>query len=141
MLTQSLSPEEKLFFGELICLARLTDGNPHLVTPELEDFLFAAVAAPKAERALLLPEIQAWKRRLSPNCAACAHPCGRFDAYDFDSPIPEPPEKAALLRAIPAAAHRDVPPSKEAFRNALAAIGIEEVNPAALTALLETFRE
>lgn len=136
----SVPSQARAVYGELLSLARLTDGNPHLITPALCRFVVSVLESPVPER---LSEIQAEKARLSPNCTRCAHPCGRFDPYDFDSPISEPEEilsaKQALLTALPAAAKKSPRPSDEDFLTALTAISIDGVSPKALAEIAEKF--
>lgn len=78
--------------GALIGLARATEGNESLVTPDtdalVERALFATLTNVNfSEGALLslIGEVAAEKRRLVFQCDDCASACGRNDDYDLDA--------------------------------------------------------
>ena len=79
------TPYYKLM-GVLVGIARATDGNEHLITPELTAFVAAAMALDEdAEE----QELNSWiqraleaKRNLVPNCFLCDNPCGRTSDLD-----------------------------------------------------------
>lgn len=88
--------------GELIGLARATDGNEHLRSD----------AATKLIRRVLLSsdnhiteavftqlhwEILAQKRSMVPDCFHCASPCGRTSAFDLDA-IQDLPEDQQIFK-------------------------------------------
>lgn len=72
--------------GVLVGIARATDGNEHLITPELTAFVAdAMVLGAYAEE----EELNSWlqsalevKRNLVPNCFLCDNPCGRTGDLD-----------------------------------------------------------
>lgn len=77
--------------GEIIGLARATDGNEHLIndsaTTLIIDSLCAIQPGSKADSAtleLLLGRAEAEKRKMVPNCFLCASPCGRTSAYSLE---------------------------------------------------------
>ena len=72
---------EPRVLGELIGLARATEGNEHLLTPQTYELVaFCFVSSDTAD--VLLQRIDTEKRRLVPMCFECAAPCGRNNAYD-----------------------------------------------------------
>ena len=76
--------------GELIGLARATEGNDHMLTPStaavtLEGLLATQPGAALSSGELLavLERVDEEKRKLVPECRNCLAPCGRTDAYDM----------------------------------------------------------
>lgn len=67
--------------GELIGLARATEGNEHLLTPQTYK-LVADCLVSSEDPDILLSRIDEEKRRLVPMCYECAAPCGRNNVYD-----------------------------------------------------------
>lgn len=67
--------------GELIGLARATEGNEHLLTPQTYK-LVADCLVSSEDPDILLSRIDEEKRRLVPMCYECASPCGRNNVYD-----------------------------------------------------------
>lgn len=98
--------------GALIGLARATEGNEHLVTPETKHILLeglkATVPGVSADFEALLTEIGSEKRRLIPNCYTCAAPCGKNNDFSLEEIRWEPQQirelKALLLSAAQAVA-------------------------------------
>lgn len=84
--------------GELIGLARCTENNEHLISASTTSLVLEALAC--ADGAIL-PRIEAEKRRMVPDCFACASPCGRNSAYDISSiPEAEKAEKQRIMAAL-----------------------------------------
>lgn len=109
--------------GELIGLARCTENNEHLISASTTSLVLEALAC--ADGALL-PRIEAEKRRMVPDCFACASPCGRNNAYDV-SRIPEM-EKAEKQRIMAALSALCRPLSREGERtlyHLLILLGVE----------------
>lgn len=76
--------------GALIGLARVTDGNDHLINPSATAILVEGLVAtqPNANfdsNALnsLLHRVMEEKRKMIPDCFACAYPCGKNNDYDM----------------------------------------------------------
>ena len=76
--------------GSLIGLARATDGNEHLINPGasmvIMESLFATLTNVNFDNAALetlLARVEAEKRKMVPDCFACASPCGRNNDYDM----------------------------------------------------------
>lgn len=72
--------------GELIGLARATDGNEHLISARSTAVIRECLAAsPDTEDALngYLSRVEAVKREMVPDCFLCANPCGRTAAFDL----------------------------------------------------------
>ena len=72
--------------GAVIGLARASEGNEADLTDETNTALLAGLAAaPDSDGELLsacIQRIHAEKKRIIPNCYACAMPCGRTSDYD-----------------------------------------------------------
>ena len=107
------SPQKQRLLGELIGLARATEGNDHLLRSEtcrLVCDTLAALPAEDADCEALLQRIDEEKRRLVPMCYQCVGGCGRNDAYDvgllrLDAPNLRRAKYDLLDRLIAAAAH------------------------------------
>ena len=76
--------------GALIGLARATDGNEHLITASstevVVDGLFATLTNVNFDDAALnrlLERVEEEKRKMVPDCFACASPCGKNSAFDM----------------------------------------------------------
>lgn len=82
--------------GELIGLARATEGNEHLLTPKTYKLVAGCLTSSEAPD-ILLSRIDAEKRRLVPLCYECASCCGRTNAYDV-SRLALLPEEERLLK-------------------------------------------
>lgn len=76
--------------GALIGLARATDGNGHLITPASTAVVVESLAATLTKEdpdtlTALYRRIEEEKRRMVPDCFACASPCGKNNAYDMEN--------------------------------------------------------
>ena len=84
--------------GELIGLARCTENNEHLISASTTTLVLEALACMDTS---ILPRIEAEKRRMVPDCFACASPCGRNNAYDLAAiPAEEKEQKARIAAAL-----------------------------------------
>ena len=86
-----MKPEYEELFGEMISLARITDGNEHLITPDSTSLLrrcLNRMASGTAGPQLLTKEILAQKQKMVPDCFRCANPCGKTFPYDLGE-LPE----------------------------------------------------
>ena len=86
-----MKPEYEELFGEMISLARITDGNEHLITPDSTALLrlcLRRMASGTADTQLLTKEILAQKQKMVPDCFRCANPCGKTFPYDLGE-LPE----------------------------------------------------
>ena len=107
-----LPPHKQRLLGELIGLARATEGNDHLLQSEtcrLVCDALAALAKEGADCEALLQRIDQEKRRLVPMCYDCLGGCGRNNAYDvrllrLDAPGLRTAKDALLDRLLAAAA-------------------------------------
>jgi hypothetical protein len=80
-----LPPHKQRLLGELIGLARATEGNDHLLQSETCRLVCDALAAlidESADLDELFERIDREKRRLVPMCYGCLGGCGRNNAYD-----------------------------------------------------------
>ena len=108
-----LPPKKQRLLGELIGLARATEGNDHLLQSETCRLVCDTLAALQEENADcegLLQRIVEEKRRLVPMCYQCLGGCGRNDAYDvsllrLDTPSLCKAKNKLLDRLMAAAAH------------------------------------
>lgn len=76
--------------GALVGLARVTDGNEHLIrsscTALIAEVLSFVLTSSKPEKDILedyIKRIEEEKWQLVPDCRFCASPCGRHNAYDL----------------------------------------------------------
>ena len=86
-----MKPEYEELFGEMISLARITDGNEHLITPDSTALLrrcLSRMASGTADPQLLTTEILAQKQKMVSDCFRCANPCGKTFPYDLGE-LPE----------------------------------------------------
>ena len=77
--------EEKLL-GELVGLARATEGNEHLITEPVTQIIADILRANiqnEAQYTAFSAQIDAAKREMVPDCFQCANPCGRTAALDL----------------------------------------------------------
>jgi hydroxylamine reductase len=108
-----LSPHKQRLLGELIGLARATEGNDHLLqsaTGRLVCDALAALIDESADLDELFERIDREKRRLVPMCYECLGGCGRNNAYDvlllrLDAPGLRTAKYALLDRLLAAASH------------------------------------
>ena len=86
-----MDKEYELLWGEMISLARITDGNGHLITPQSTALLrrcLEEMAAGTADAPELAGQIVAEKQNMVPDCFRCANPCGKTFPFDF-AELPE----------------------------------------------------
>ena len=134
--------EEKLL-GQLVGLARATDGNEHLITEDVTNTIAEILRAnvpSEAQYAAYSSKIDAAKREMVPDCFHCANPCGRTAALDLKTLEGEPREiretKLAILAKIRAlaASERSREADMKLYRS-LVILGLEGYSPEELTAL------
>ena len=137
--------EEKLL-GELVGLARATDGNEHLIRESVTDIIAEILRADvrsEVQYAAYSGKIDAAKREMVPDCFQCANPCGRTAALDPNVLKGESPQirkaKFAVLRVIRtlAASERSQETDLTLYRG-LVILGLEGYSPEELTGLFES---
>ena len=137
--------EEKLL-GELVGLARATDGNEHLITQTVTDIVAEILTTnvrSESEYNLYSGKIDSSKREMVPDCYLCENPCGRTAALDLknlkDESQPVQESKYAILREIRtlAASERSREKDLKLYRG-LVILGLEGYSPEELTALFES---
>ena len=137
--------EEKLL-GQLVGLARATDGNEHLITESVTNIVAEILRADvrrEAQYAAYSDKIDAAKRKMVPDCFHCANPCGRTAALDLNALKGESRQiqeaKFVILRDIRslAASERSRETDWKLFRG-LVILGLEGYSPEELTALFES---
>ena len=113
--------------GELIGLARATEGNEHLITAAVADVAASVLCADDADSDVLLRRIDETKRAMIPDCFACASPCGRNNAHDLSRWEQEPVEIRELKQNLLALLRRKTADGcrERALFRGLIALGIE----------------
>ena len=134
--------EEKLL-GELVGLARATEGNEHLITESITETLaeiLIAEVSDEAQYAAYSGKIDAAKQEMVPDCFHCANPCGRTAALDLKTLENESRQvreaKLAILDAIRTIARsaRSRETDLKLYRG-LVLLGLEGYSSEELTAL------
>lgn len=132
--------------GELIGLARATEGNEHLITPSTnrttEEVLCAVGTDAQTHRLQqLLEQVDGEKRKMVPMCYQCAASCGRTNGYDMAALAEAAAEirqlKLQILKTICALAAAPGQKDYSFFYLALYAIGREDWSEADLVAILQ----
>lgn len=124
-------------FGELISIARIADGNTHLITPETTAFLrhcLDQIAAGTAQLEPLCRSAQAQKRKMVPDCFSCANPCGKTFPFDLLD-LPEG-ECGSLKRQILEALCRSMVEEALLYQ-CLTVVGLDGYEATELTELLQ----
>lgn len=85
-----MNPYKLSLIGELIGLARATDGNEHLITSAATDVIRKVLLTEESrltetEFDSIREEILTQKRNMVPDCFLCAAPCGKTSAYDLSA--------------------------------------------------------
>ena len=83
--------EYEILLGEMISLARITDGNEHLITASATALLrlcLSEIRDGAADTVPLLERILDEKRNMVPDCFQCANPCGKTFPFDL-AELPE----------------------------------------------------
>lgn len=137
--------EEKLL-GELVGLARATDGNEPLITESVTDILAEILRANirnESQYAEFSNKIDAAKQEMVPDCFRCTNPCGRTAVLDLKTLEGESrliqETKSAILDEIRtlAASERSRETDLKLYRG-LVILGLEGYSPEELTALFES---
>lgn len=128
--------------GELIGLARATDGNEHLITDSSTEAVLTCLHAfPDSEAALMpyLKMVDTAKRNMVPDCFLCANPCGKNSAFDL-ADLNRDPENLRrrkyrileILQQLPAGS------KPEYLYKALIAVGTEDLDADILDTILDS---
>lgn len=98
--------QEKLV-GELVGLARATEGNEHLITDSVTQTIAQILGENvqnEAQYAAYSAKIDVAKHEMVPDCFCCANPCGRTAALDLKTLEEEPQQikqtKFAILEEL-----------------------------------------
>ena len=83
-----ISKQFDTLLGQLIGLARVTDGNEHLINPSCTGLMAEVLAfvhdhPQGADHSAYSQRIETEKWKMVPDCRLCASPCGRHRAYDM----------------------------------------------------------
>ena len=136
--------------GALIGLARATDGNEHLICPEATEVIVDCLAAsreflPEEKANAFLQRIDEQKRRMIPDCFACAAPCGKNNAFDMQRLREEEPQTRALKQQLLAGIQKlALCPDKATerfFYKALVVIGIGGLGPEHLEPVIQEMQK
>lgn len=85
----TISKEYDRLLGELIGLARVTDGNEHLIHDSCTELIAQVLAfvhnhPQSTDFTIYSQRIEAEKWQMVPDCRLCASPCGRHRVYDME---------------------------------------------------------
>lgn len=128
---------ERTLIGELIGIARATDGNQHLISENSTSVILTCLnAVPTREGELrnYLNLVEEVKRNMVPDCFLCANPCGRTSGHDL-SRIDQEPEnvqavKLAILEQLYALAKEKPSQNRDdLLYRGLFALGLEGYSP------------
>ena len=137
---------EEMLLGELVGLARATDGNEHLITQAVTEMIAEVLRANVRSESgyhAYSGKIDAAKREMVPDCFLCANPCGRTSALDLKNLKGESQQiqetKLAILSKIRtiSCAERSQDDDLKLYRG-LVILGLEGYSPEELTALFES---
>jgi len=129
-----------ILLGELIGLARATDGNEHLITPRstalLRECLSSRPSDPD-ELQTLLDKITAQKREMVPDCFFCANPCGRTAPFNL-SALQKESDAVLILKnqIIEALLNTSAGTGEAALYRGLIALGMENLSAEFLSSIL-----
>lgn len=137
---------EEMLLGELVGLARATDGNEHLITQAVTEMIAEVLRANVRSESgyhAYSGKIDAAKREMVPDCFLCANPCGRTSALDLKNLKGESQQiqetKLAILSKIRtiSCTERSREDDLKLYRG-LVILGLEGYSPKELTALFES---
>ena len=136
-----MTPAQEHLVGALIGLARVTDGNPHLLTPQVREVMRSGLALCRREPDTCdrqIPAIHAMKAQLAPDCALCTHPCGKNDDFDLNLLAQDPEnEREIKLELLDRAMKKAQDGPCKALPRVLIGIGILNFGEAYLQELSE----
>lgn len=125
-----MNPYKLSLIGELIGLARATDGNEHLINESATLIVRKVLLADEncldeAAFVRLRDEVLTQKRNMVPDCFLCAAPCGKTSAYDLSAVREHQLFKARILRDL-----TSVPTIPEEFLyKGLIILGMDDIYP------------
>lgn len=134
---------EKKLLGELVGLARATDGNEHLITESVTQILAEVLSANiphESQYAAYSAKIEKAKQKMVPDCFHCANPCGRTASMDPKALEGESPQiretKYSILDELRTIAGAVRSPEKDLkLYRGLVILGLEGYTPEELTML------
>lgn len=127
--------------GELVGIARATDGNEHLIsessTALIREALCASVSS-EAELNRFLSRAEEVKRSMVPDCFLCANPCGRTAAFDLhELEMLGEAERTAKKRILDNLLSSTAETPASALYRGLIALGMDGLSPEFLTSISE----
>lgn len=137
---------EAKLLGELVGLARATDGNEHLITESVTDIVAEILSLDvrsDAQYAVYSRKIDTAKQEIVPDCFRCSNPCGKTAALDLNTLEGESlhvrETKFVILDKIRtlSASERNHETDLKLYRG-LVILGLEGYSPEELTALFES---
>lgn len=151
MYTQQIIVLQDQLLGEVIGLARASEGNEDLISSQTDEILIRGLVLTSSMDAEEIQQqigrVREEKQRIVPNCFECAAPCGRTAAYDImclgQSEDQINMLKTALILCLRSIAAEQRPAQmqnevKAFLYNTLVLIGMDMEQPAALISALET---
>ena len=133
-----MNPVYEPLFGELISIARIADGNTHLITPETTALLrhcLAQIGSGTEDTEGLCRKVVEQKREMVPDCFSCANPCGKTFPFDFRS-LPEGECGRLKLRILDALCKNNAVEEALLYQ-CLTIVGLDGYEAEELTALLQ----
>ena len=132
-----MEPVHEKLFGQLISVARIADGNTHLITPETTALLrscLSQIGAGMEDVEALCEKIEEQKRKMVPDCFSCANPCGKTVPFDFRE-LPEG-ERGRLKLQILFALCRNSAVEESLLYQCLTIVGLDGYDEGELSDLL-----
>ena len=118
--------------GQLIGLARATDGSEHLISQTSTALIRECLASDvesESDSADLLSRVETAKRAMVPDCFLCANPCGKTAAFDLKELEAAPQDiRAAKTCILNALIHFSASAPESALYRGLIALGLDGVN-------------
>lgn len=138
-----MEKEYEILLGELIGLARATDGSEHLINPSATALIRDCLSRENGDTEGLLERVEAEKRNMVPNCFTCANPCGRTSACDLSQwPAGELRDLRYVLLEDLSRLAREKPDAREIlFYHGLIAVGMKDYDREDLQRLIRLIRQ
>lgn len=122
--------------GDLIGLARATDGSEHLINPDATALIRVCLGTydrGEGDFEELITQIDFVKRQMIPDCYLCANPCGKTSPFNMEKLKSEPDDlqqkKQLLLQSLCRNHTKCVDNTVEKlFYQGLIALGIEYIS-------------
>lgn len=131
--------------GQLIGLARATDGNEHLISDRSTAVIRECLAAsPDSNEALrhLLSRVEEVKRNMVPDCFLCANPCGKTAAFELSELEKYPQDvRNSKYKILDALLQSSAKAAEPALYRGLIALGMEGLSPEFLDSIAKELND